>query len=548
MRVLFAINYINSSKQISKLYKKNFKESLDFDVTSNKKDTFKLLKENQYDVLIINSSLDGQAILFSEIEYIFNNKLSEKIILIIDNDKKDTDFSQRLYNLGLYNGIYEGDSTNINICELINKDRSSLEAKSYYNASDDVDLLAKDDIELIERTELLILLEKMKNLNSNELVEFLIKLKEIYSDEQIKYLLDNTNLDIRSKLIDKEIYNDLLNVNYDDINGNINTSEYEFNEVNIDSSNNNFIIEDDFSDLDLDNLFTLPTENEVNSKASSNADYLNLDLPNNHTSIKTSKNNTSKEAPNERENYKDQEQNVIEKIVEVEKIVEKVIEIEKVVEVEKVVEKIIEVEKSKFNRIIIGVMGVKKGIGTTYNSISLAKYLSKNYKVAVVELKKDFLDIADAYEINVNNNMFTLENIDYYSTNIDEFYKRILSLDYQYIIIDFGSYNNEIIKDFYRTDIKLMLCGTQVWEDKYLSKFLTEQDVVKRVKYLFNMSKYREDIISNMPGLDVLFIDYFEDISTIKDVYESILNDYEVSYVESVNKKKGFISSIFRRS
>ena len=68
MRVLFAINYINSSKQISKLYKKNFKESLDFDVTSNKKDTFKLLKENQYDVLIINSSLDGQAILFSEIE------------------------------------------------------------------------------------------------------------------------------------------------------------------------------------------------------------------------------------------------------------------------------------------------------------------------------------------------------------------------------------------------------------------------------------------------------------------------------------------------
>lgn len=93
-----------------------------------------------------------------------------------------------------------------------------------------------------------------------------------------------------------------------------------------------------------------------------------------------------------------------------------------------------------------------------------------------------------------------------------------------------------------------MLCGTQVWEDKYLSKFLTEQDVVKGVKYLFNMSKYREDIISNMPGLDVLFIDYFEDISTIKDVYESILNEYEVSYVESINKKKGFISSIFRRN
>ena len=93
-----------------------------------------------------------------------------------------------------------------------------------------------------------------------------------------------------------------------------------------------------------------------------------------------------------------------------------------------------------------------------------------------------------------------------------------------------------------------MLCGTQVWEDKYLSKFLTEQDVVNGVKYLFNISKYREDIISNMPGLDVLFVDYFEDISTVEDVYESILNDYEVSYVESVNKKKGFISSIFRRN
>ncbi|MGL5379543.1 hypothetical protein, partial [Clostridium sp.] len=173
--------------------------------------------------------------------------------------------------------------------------------------------------------------------------------------------------------------------------------------------------------------------------------------------------------------------------------------------------------------------------------------LAKDYKVAVVEFKKDFLDIAEAYEIKVKDNMFTFESVDYFSINIDELYKKILNLDYQYIVVDFGAYSDEIAKDFYRTDIKLVLCGTQIWEDKYLSKFLTDQQVVNGVKYLFNMSKYRSDIVENMPGLEVLFIDYFENISLVSNTYQSILKEFKVSDSNSSSKKKGLLSAILGR-
>lgn len=570
MRVLFALNYINSSKQISKLYKKNYKESLDIDVTNNKLDTFKLLKEKQYDVLIINSTLDGQAILFSEIDYIFKSQLANRIILLMDSDEKNSKLPQMLYNLGLFDGLYEDDSTNINISELINEGRDINMAREYYNASDEINLLDDKDIDLIEQTELLMLLEKMKELNSEQIIGFFDKLKEIYTNEQLKYLIENTDLEIRGKLINTDIYKTLVDINYnsskviiDDENIASEYIEESVESIKSDSQEvENFIsdIEDEFDDLDdldLDNLYI---SNNSNTNLIDDEDIEELDeLPSFYEEVKNSS-IAAKSDIKEEKNFKPEipkksleQPKVVEKIVEVEKVIEKVIEVEKVVEVEKiveverVVEKVIQVDKNVFNRVIIGVIGVKKGIGTTYNSISIAKYLAKDYKVAVVEFKKDFLDIAEAYEIKVKDNMFTFENVDYFSINIDELYKKVLNLDYQYIVVDFGAYSDEIVKDFYRTDIKLVLCGTQIWEDKYLSKFLTDQQVVNGVKYLFNMSKYRSDIVENMPGLEVLFIDYFENISLVSNTYQSILQEFKVSDSNSSNKKKGLLSTILGR-
>lgn len=568
MRVLFALNYINSSKQISKLYKKNYKESLDIDVTNNKLDTFKLLKEKQYDVLIINSTLDGQAILFSEIHYIFKSQLANRIIFLMDNEEQNSNLPQMLYNLGLLDGLYEDDSTNINISELINKGRDTNCAREYYKASDEINLLDDKDIDLIEQTELLMLLEKMKELTSEGLSEFFTKLEEIYSREQLKYLIESTDLEVRGKLINTDMYKTLVDINYNSNEVIVDDENIpsKFIKENIESNTKTierieFESEDDFEDLDdldLDNLYI---SNESNTSLSDDAgggryDELHSfyeEIKNSSESPKADIRDKEKSKPKIISNKSVEQPKVVEKIVEVEKVIEKVIEVEKVVEVEKiveverVVEKVIQVDKNVFNRVIIGVIGVKKGIGTTYNSISIAKYLAKDYKVAVVEFKKDFLDIAEAYEIKVKDNMFKFENVDYFSINIDELYKKILNLDYQYIVVDFGAYSDEIAKDFYRTDIKLVLCGTQIWEDKYLSKFLTDQQVVNGVKYLFNMSKYRSDIVENMPGLEVLFMDYFEDISLVSNTYQCILQEFKVSDSNSSSKKKGLLSAILGR-
>lgn len=583
MRVLFAVNYVNSSKQIYKLYKKNYKKSLDIDVADNKIDAFKFLKENKYEVLIINTTLDGQAILFSEIEYIFNEN-DQRIILLIDDNKKNTDYPQMLYNLGLYDGIYESDSTNLYISELINKARNAEEAKDYYNASDEVNLLQQSDDELIDTTELLILIEKMKSLNSLNLVQFLSKLEDIYSKDQLIFLLKKTDLDIRTKLIDSEVYKNLLDVNFtNEVNDKTNISK-EFLELETNdetqndlTDNNDNCIElkdnstasflkdenfeavdelDDLEDLDFDNLYISPVENKTDKENISDTtlDEMAISYEENSCEVIEAKQpEIISKQDKDIVNRQDVEPKIVERIIEVEKViekiveVEKVVEIEKIIEVEKVIEKVVEVDKTIFNRVIIGAVGVKNGVGTTYNSISLAKYLSKNYKVAVVEFKRDFIDIAEAYEVQVKDNKFTLEGLDYFSINIDEFYKKVLNSDYQYIVVDFGVYDSEIIKDFYRTDIKLVLCGTQIWEDKYLSKFLTDQQAVKGVKYLFNMSKFRQDIVDNMPGLEVIFINYFEDINTISPTYQSILQEYTVGPNNSNSKKKSLISSFLRR-
>lgn len=567
MRVLFAVNYMNSSKQIYKLYKKNYRKSLDIDVAGNKIDAFRFLKENKYEVLIINTTIDGQAILFSEIEYIFKQENEQRIILIIDDDKKNTNYPQMLYNLGLYDGMYENDSTNLYISQVINKGRTSEEAKDYYNASDEVNLLEESDEGLIDTTELLMLIEKMKSLNSVELVDFLSKLEDIYSEEQIVFLLKNTDLDIKSKILDSEVYKKLLDINFyskntTDLNKIDRSFDIETNAITkdglIDNIFNNSIMpsdvstslvkndefngSDDLDDLDFDNLYISPVESKIEKDEHSNTNF--DDIPSSYEENFTE---VARKDVKEQDNVQEVKPKIIERIIEVEKVVERLIEVEKVVEIEKVIEKVVEVDKNTFNRVIIGFVGVKKGIGSTYNSISLAKYLSKNYKVAVVEFKKDFIDIAEAYEIQIKDDMFTHEGVDYFSVDIDKFYKEVLSSDYQYIIVDFGSYNNEIIKDFYRTDIKLVLCGTKVWEDKYLATFLTEQQVVKGVKYLFNMSKFRLDIVDNMPGLEVLFIDYFEDISLISNTYQSILKEFKVSDSNSSSKKKGLLSSILGR-
>ena len=76
---------------------------------------------------------------------------------------------------------------------------------------------------------------------------------------------------------------------------------------------------------------------------------------------------------------------------------------------------------------------------------------------------------------------------------------------------------------------------------------MVSSNLVNGVKYLFNMTKYRSDRVENMPGLEVLFIDYFENISLVSNTYQYILKEFKVSDSNSSSKKKGLLSAILGR-
>lgn len=573
MKILFATDYKNIAKEIAKLYKKTYKVSLQFDVSHTKKETFKMLKENLYDVVVLKSSLDSQAVLFSELEYIIKLNDKQRFIYLIDETCNDNNITQLLYEIKSNDGLLEKDATNINITTLINKGRSKLEAKSYYNASDEINLINTSDYEPVEQRELMIMLEKISKLSSTiEIVEYLEKLENIFDKEQLVYFYSKLTLDIRSKLVGNDLYEkhttyssveeevEALDEIYD-----IPDDDYDEQESNV-SQEQSYVAQEESQELD--EIYDIPDDEEESEQTTTQPSQ-NQEQDNNSVN-ETQINETQQETVNEKESKtnitkpKVEEPKVVERIVEVEKVVEvekliqvekiieveKLVEVEKLIEVEKVVEKIVQVEKNIVNRVVIGVMGVKSGIGTTYHALSLAKTLSQSYKVAIVEFKNDFTDIGEAYEVEINNNMFTLDGVDYFSVDIEYFYRNQLDRDYNYIIVDFGAYSPELIKDYYRTNIRLMVCGSQPWEDKYLGHFLTEQQSISNVKYIFNLTNHNKDIVENMPGLQVYFAPYFNSVDMVENLYKDIVNDIEVTGskpVEVETKKKGFIPNFLRR-
>lgn len=593
MRILFALNYKNSCKEIARVYKKNYRINIDYDIATTKVESFRMIKEKKYDAIVINSILNNQKLLVSELNFIIKEYYHDKLILLLEESYMEDDTLQILYNLDLFNAVREEDSTNLKIVELINLGRTGEEAKGYYGANDEVNLLLKTDDELIEKSELLLLLNKLSTLENKELIDYINKIQLAYGDVELKYLFSKLDLELMAKLSEFDVYNEIINIKksnnsnlepeYDsflELLDNEDTSIPGMDDIDLEidsfEDDNNFYIED--IEIGIEDFIT-DSKEQVENKI---VDIINEELPNEFEEmieecffdeialmldedivessiideIDTDEVQIEIEEDITESNI---EPMIIEKVIEVEKVIERVVEVEKVIEVkvpvekvieiEKVVEKVIEVERNVFSRVIVGLMGVKSGIGTTYHTISLAKSLAKKYKVAVVEFKSDFKDIAEANEVDISKNMFSLDGVDYYSIDIETLYRNVLDKEYNFIIIDFGVYSEEVIKDFYRTDFKILLCGSKAWEDKYLLKFLTEQQSVSNVRYLFNLTTYKKDIVENMPGLQVYFSTYFESIDSVEDLYKDILKDVNLSQNKPVEaKKKSFINSLLRRN
>jgi len=117
----------------------------------------------------------------------------------------------------------------------------------------------------------------------------------------------------------------------------------------------------------------------------------------------------------------------------------------------------------------IGIAGTAHHTGTTHLTINIAITLrSLNYKVAVLEdnASKHFELIASEldYDDNENVGYFNYKGVDYYHYCRPIPFFVLMQRNYDFIIIDHGTYANCDRNTFYANNINVITTGSRLWE------------------------------------------------------------------------------------
>lgn len=136
----------------------------------------------------------------------------------------------------------------------------------------------------------------------------------------------------------------------------------------------------------------------------------------------------------------------------------------------------------KANKVIIGIAGTQHRIGCTHAGIMLGSCLKKSgFHVALLEYgRSDALEyIADARD----------KNFDTYENVTAESLLHILSSKcYNFLLIDYGLYEECDQLMYNRSDIRLLLAGAKEWETKNVSRIFenTQTETLRQMTFLFN--------------------------------------------------------------
>lgn len=164
--------------------------------------------------------------------------------------------------------------------------------------------------------------------------------------------------------------------------------------------------------------------------------------------------------------------------------------------------------KSAVKKVIVGVCGVQNHIGATFESITFAHYLSqKKYKVALVE---DIRQQQHSFKDIVNDeNGYRIGSVDYFPEfNLNDI-AEVLCGGYNFVIIDFGVFRSDILTDFNRCTIPVIVSGAKKWELKKLDTVFetVNENMLISYYYIFNNveEKEKKEICKNMSPLNKIF-------------------------------------------
>lgn len=204
--------------------------------------------------------------------------------------------------------------------------------------------------------------------------------------------------------------------------------------------------------------------------------------------------------------------------------------------------------RQSVNKALIGFIGTQNRIGVTHNAIVSANYLkSKGYKVAIVENSlnptKCFKSIRTSFEDieNEKDEFFTINHVDYYPDyEIEEVYK-ILSKNYNFVILDFGKFDKSYLSEFSRCVVQVIVSGSKAWELDYINNIFegTTQDVLKNYTYLFSFTDLENAKLlrENMGELENVYFSSYTPDPFNSDYYSDLDKIFREYLTKTVEKK-----------
>ena len=222
MNVLFALTVDTKAiieNSIVNTYKDKFEEEITFKQAFYKEDIVSLLESDKFDVLFLNTRIEKEPMSLEMIDALTDKYHDLQIILLIEEN--DIDFyTQGLYSMACYNGIYRSDFTLDLSAELIKNPRTKKDAKSYYGIDDSssVQEIQNNSIDEIEDSELEIVLKNFNTATSETISELFDIAVKTYKKSQLVYLIsllnDNTiellkdngcNIEPYQRVLNKEV-------------------------------------------------------------------------------------------------------------------------------------------------------------------------------------------------------------------------------------------------------------------------------------------------------------------------------------------------------
>ena len=209
-----------------------------------------------------------------------------------------------------------------------------------------------------------------------------------------------------------------------------------------------------------------------------------------------------------------------------------IIEKEKIIEREKIVEKKVLV-KPKINKLKIAVCGVCERMGTTTQAFLIANYLIKyGFNACYIEFnKKDVIkNIKNFYDVLVDdkNRKISYKDLDIFANVTFEDLPKILSMNYEAFIFDYGEFLHTSEESFASADVRIVVSGAKFWEEKYIQNVFKICHIYNDINFIFNFvdEDDRKFIVENMEDLKVYFSDYAPNIFKIynEEIYNGMGN------------------------